>query len=301
VRSEVQARARELSKIVKGFFIDHVSSPEYLCVRGHRVLAERSVCLVELDPAISKESIQDWFGRHGLTPSNVFKDNKIRNAKALGPVSRAPVSWIVEYADSPISFEPIDYTHVEKALLLRGQPFTQPPLLPEALVIQRVRKKSPAGRFSAPWLWGEKVIEVMVAMGKLKPPSEDAVFDGVAVEFCDGTPLAGHSTAFNRIRILCDAISGHMTKFERVFEIVGSETKGFRARVLLTNDERETLEGLLSVPVPRDLTLGQMRLLFQKYLTEHGLRYKHENGCEVQVKVSERFVTGDAKGLNGYL
>lgn len=52
----------------------------------------------------------------------------------------------------------------------------------------------------------------MAAMGKLHPTLGPV--KASAVEFYDATPVAGHSAAFNRIRIISDAIDGQITKFD---------------------------------------------------------------------------------------
>jgi hypothetical protein len=84
------------------------------------VLAERSVCLVDLSPALQKEDLEEWFAGHDLKPTKVFLDNEITNARALQPAARANVSWIVEFANSKINSDSVDYEKVERALLLDG-------------------------------------------------------------------------------------------------------------------------------------------------------------------------------------
>lgn len=91
-----------MSDAVKGFYVDHVSPPEYLCARGQRVLAERCVQIVDVHPSISKDDIQSGFTARGLHPSKVLKDNKIKNAKALNRSVQQDVSWIVEFAGTGI-------------------------------------------------------------------------------------------------------------------------------------------------------------------------------------------------------
>jgi hypothetical protein len=96
--ADVQAQAKEMSSLVRGFHIDHLSPPEYMCARGHRVLAEKSVRLLDLPPSITKQGILDWFAQHGLFLTNVLKDNEIKNAKVLSPLSPGGVAWIVEFS-----------------------------------------------------------------------------------------------------------------------------------------------------------------------------------------------------------
>jgi hypothetical protein len=100
--------------------------------------AERCVCLVDLNPALTKEDIEDWLAGYSLKPTKVVLDNEIKNAKALQPAARVSVSWIVEISDSEINFENIDYVQVEIALRLSGLPLHRAPLPVQSVGIQRV-------------------------------------------------------------------------------------------------------------------------------------------------------------------
>lgn len=69
----------------------------------------------------------------------------------------------------------------------------------------------------------------------------------------------------------------------------------------MTNEERLRLEEDLGECLPRRLTVGDMRLVFARYLGTHGLCYTHSDSQQTHLQIGIDFVTGDAKGLDGYL
>jgi hypothetical protein len=134
--------------------------------------------------------------------------------------------------------------------------------------------------------------------GQLKPTEGGLVSEGVTVEYADGTRVVGNSVTGGRVRVLAKEFFHGRSKLERDWDVIGSESKVFQARVCLTPNQVERLrDDVPDLEISSHLTVAQMRYVTQRFFNQTTLVHVHPSGEETRIKAPFSFVAGDIKSL----